>query len=44
LSIKKAGRKVFGEVFWDDETEQEVSKAAGSVFLRTSNANIDLNL
>jgi len=45
LNIKQAGRKVVsGEVFWDDATEQEVSKAAGSVYLRTSNANIDLNL
>ena len=46
LNIKLEGRKVVsGEVFWDDATEQEeVSKAAGSVYLRTSNANIDLNL
>ena len=44
LNIKQAGKKVFGNVFWDDATEQEVSKAAGSIILRTSNANIDFNL
>ena len=45
LHVKQARRKaVFGQVFWDDATEQEVSKAAGSIYLRTSNAIIDLNL
>jgi hypothetical protein len=45
LNIKQEGRKVVsGEVFWDDATEQEVSEAAGSVYMRTTNANIDLNL
>ena len=48
LNIKKADKRIVsGEVFWEnDETEQpeEVSKHAGSVYLRTSNANVDLNL
>ena len=45
LKIKQIGRKVVsGDVFWNDATEQEVSKAAGSVYMRTSNANMDLNL
>lgn len=45
LNIEQGKKKkiVSGEVFWDDATEQEVSKA-GSVFVRTSNANLDLNL
>lgn len=41
LSINQDGRQaIFGEVFWDDATELK----AGTVFLRTSNARIDLNL
>lgn len=47
LNIKKAKRKVvFGVVFWEEATEEleEVSKPAGTVYLRTSNANVDLNL
>jgi len=45
LNIKQEGRKVVsGEVFWDDATAQRVSKAAGSVYMRTSNANINLSL
>ena len=44
LKIKQEKRKVItGEIFWDDATEQ-VSKATGSICLRTSNGNIDLNL
>ena len=43
---KQAGINVVsGQVFWDDATEQKVSsKPAGSVYMHTSNANIDLNL
>ena len=45
LNIKPTGINVgSGQVFWDDATEQKVSKAAGSVYMHTSNANIDLNL
>ena len=41
LNIKQEGKKfASGEVFWGDATEEE----AGSVYIRTSNANIDLNL
>ena len=42
LNIKQEGKKVVsGEVFWGDATEQRVS---GSVYIRTSNANINLSL
>jgi hypothetical protein len=46
VNIKHSvGKSVFGEVSWDDDTtEKEVSKPAGSVYLRTSNANLDLSL
>ena len=49
LNFKQEGRKIAaGDVFWDDnateQLEEEVSKAAGSVYMRTSNANMDLNL
>ena len=44
LNIKQLGKSVAsGDVFWDDATEQEASKA-GSVFVRTSNGNIDMKL
>jgi len=35
---------VSGEVYWEDATEQDGPKVAGSVSVRTSNAHIDLNL
>ena len=38
------GNIASGEVSWDHAIEQEVSRAAGSVNLVTSNANIDMNL
>ena len=42
---KPAGINVVsGQVFWDDATEQKVMKPAGSVYMQTSNAFIDLNL
>ena len=45
INIKQAGINVVsGQVIWDDATEKKVSKAAGSVYMHTSNADIDLTL
>jgi hypothetical protein len=42
LDIKEKGKSAaFGKVFWDDDA---IDLKAGSVVIRTSNANIDLNL
>ena len=45
LNLKQTGRNVVsGEVVWEDATEQNVSKLAGMVYIRTSNANISLDV
>ncbi|KAF8802647.1 hypothetical protein BYT27DRAFT_7172708 [Phlegmacium glaucopus] len=44
LNIRKAGRVISGEVFWDDATEDSNLKPAGLVSIRSSNARVELDL
>jgi len=44
LNVKQAGKVVSGEVFWDDATEKSNLKSKGSVSIRSSLAQVELDL
>ena len=44
LNIKPLKKLIVGDVYWKDETEQGEWKPTGAVSVRSSNADVELNL